>query len=494
MSYGCVLDHSSQQFDPVVKCGRLEDLLTAVRVGNLVMGVGLKKPTGVVERLHEGLARSLVRKGLRGPVLQSFFEALQEELVGIQDRFRFLDLLKRAPEVRRSLGDGEDLGSAPPLYEDHHGAVGALLKNARPSHAYDGAFFFELRNGQKPIVIEAVLGHEQVAGLEDVEGKGGCGKEDHPFEGEKIGFKIVPEVLAHPTVIAYKLGMARFERYSVATLLFVVFVILWGALVRATGSGAGCGQHWPLCNGEILPGLARQKTLIELFHRATSGLSLLMVFGLARMGFKIAPRGHAIRKLSILAVVGILVESGIGAALVLLRLVEHDQSLDRAISIALHLTNTCFLVGVLALLTLTAHRDENRIPWPSPGGNRRLGLGILSGFILLAAAGAWTALGDTLFAVSSFSEGWVRDWARDAHFLERLRIVHPVLAALWVTAAIPWLQRLKSSASKWALGLLVANLAIGGLNVLFAAPLPLQILHLAVANALWIALVVSFAG
>lgn len=287
--------------------------------------------------------------------------------------------------------------------------------------------------------------------------------------------------------------MARFVRFSMATLAFIVLVILWGALVRATGSGAGCGEHWPLCNGEVLPGLARQKTLIEFFHRATSGLSLLMVFALAWMGFRVSPRGHAIRRLSVLAVIGIVIEAAIGAALVLLRLVEHDQSLDRAISIALHLANTCFLVGTLALLTLTARRGEDRIPWPAPGLQRRMGLGLLSGFVVLAAAGAWTALGDTLFAVSSFKEGWVRDWARDAHFLERLRILHPVLAALWVMGAIPWLQRVKSRAAAWALGLLLANLAIGGLNVLLAAPLPLQILHLAVANGLWIALVVSFA-
>lgn len=285
-----------------------------------------------------------------------------------------------------------------------------------------------------------------------------------------------------------------FARFCLLTLVFVILVILWGALVRATGSGAGCGQHWPLCNGEMLPGLARHQTLIEFVHRATSGFSLLMVIGLGLLARRRFAKGHPARLFALLSVIGILVEAAIGAALVLLRLVEHDQSLDRAVSIALHLANTCFLVGALTLLVHASSSSFSGAAFPGPGLRRRQGLWVLGGFVVLAAAGAWTALGDTLFAASSLSEGWVRDWARDAHFLERLRIVHPILAVIWAGGSIAWLQSVGGLWPGRALGLILANLAIGALNVVLAAPLFLQILHLAVANLLWIALVMSFTG
>ena len=307
--------------------------------------------------------------------------------------------------------------------------------------------------------------------------------------------------MAHTVILPYTRGMVNSPVYSPKSfptsfskncwivLGFVVAVILWGAVVRATGSGAGCGAHWPLCNGEMIPGLARYQTLIEWIHRATSGLSLVAVLGLGWKAFQVFPPGAIQRRYAVAAMVGIVMEALIGAALVLLRLVEHDQSLDRAISIALHLTNTCFLVGALALLAEGA-------AWPKPSARRRQGGWVLAGFVVLAAAGAWTALGDTLFAVSSFQEGWVRDWARDAHFLERLRILHPILAVSWVAGVVPWLLSIPKlqgrQAPQIAIGLILFNLVLGGANVIFAAPLALQILHLAVANALWVSLVLSW--
>ena len=66
-------------------------------------------------------------------------------------------------------------------------------------------------------------------------------------------------------------------RFSWAVLIFFVAVILWGALVRATGSGAGCGDHWPLCNGTVIQHSPRVDTIIEFTHRvaAITGLSVV---------------------------------------------------------------------------------------------------------------------------------------------------------------------------------------------------------------------------
>ena len=287
----------------------------------------------------------------------------------------------------------------------------------------------------------------------------------------------------------------RLAAQSWGVLVWIILVILWGALVRATGSGAGCGQHWPLCHGQMIPSLERYQTWIEYGHRASSGLSLIAVFWIGIRAFRAFRAGDSasrtIRRLAVFSMIGIVIEAAIGAALVLLRLVEHDQSVDRAISIALHLGNTCFLVGSLALLSQALSGVE--VSWPESAKLRKHGLWVLIGFVVLAAAGAWTALGDTLFSVKNFQAGWVRDWAQDAHFLERLRILHPVLAAGWLVIAITWLQSLTPTRmTRLALGLILSNVAVGAFNVLLAAPLVLQILHLAVANSLWVSLILCF--
>src|SRR5665213_3823423 len=59
-------------------------------------------------------------------------------------------------------------------------------------------------------------------------------------------------------------ALARFAWFAV---FYNVAVILWGALVRATGSGAGCGNHWPLCNGQVIPVSPGLHTVIEFTHR-----------------------------------------------------------------------------------------------------------------------------------------------------------------------------------------------------------------------------------
>src|SRR5580704_4993501 len=73
--------------------------------------------------------------------------------------------------------------------------------------------------------------------------------------------------------------MMPFARFAWSVLAYEVAVVAWGAYVRATGSGGGCGSHWPLCNGVVVPRGARSETLIELSHRLSSGVALvLMVF------------------------------------------------------------------------------------------------------------------------------------------------------------------------------------------------------------------------
>ncbi len=287
--------------------------------------------------------------------------------------------------------------------------------------------------------------------------------------------------------------MLSYRRFAWFTLAFCVGVILWGAYVRATGSGAGCGSHWPLCNGEVVPREARSQTMIEYSHRLTSGISLLLVMALWIWSLRIFPKGSFHRKSAGLAFVAIVLEAAIGAGLVLLRLVEHDQSVDRAISIALHLVNTLFL---LACLTVVARATEESTPrWKlPPSRERNWTRALLLGFALLGALGALTALGDTLFPVGRAIEAVQGELGR-RHFLEQIRIFHPIAAVAWFGLLWAWafsfMERFPENAraAKLPLYFAAANLALGLLNVLMRAPVGIQILHLLLADLLWISLV-----
>ena len=136
--------------------------------------------------------------------------------------------------------------------------------------------------------------------------------------------------------------MDRFARYSWFVLAYNIAVILWGTAVRATGSGAGCGSHWPLCNGEVLPRAPRIETIIELTHRVTSGLAGILVIVLVVMAFRNRPKGHPARRMAVLSLIFIITEGAVGAGLVLFELVADNQSMARALFMGTHLVNTFF--------------------------------------------------------------------------------------------------------------------------------------------------------
>jgi hypothetical protein len=93
------------------------------------------------------------------------------------------------------------------------------------------------------------------------------------------------------------------------TLGYAIAVIIWGAVVRATSSGAGCGAHWPLCNGEVVPLAPRVQTVIEFAHRTTSGLILLLTAALVWAARSSYPAGHAARRAAGWSMVFVLIEA-----------------------------------------------------------------------------------------------------------------------------------------------------------------------------------------
>lgn len=285
----------------------------------------------------------------------------------------------------------------------------------------------------------------------------------------------------------------RFSRYAWALVAYTLLVILFGVVVRATGSGAGCGSHWPTCNGEVLPTLASAETLIEFTHRLTSGLIGLLAIALVVWAFRAFPKGSPVRWGAVATLVLTIVEGLIGAALVRMELVADNASAARAAWIAGHLVNTFLLFGALGLTAW----------WGSGGKPPRLrGQGSLLGWLgagvvamlLLGMSGAVTALGDTLFPAASLAEGLRQDLSPGAHFLVQLRILHPLLAILTglyllFAARVVSAMRPGPTAERLARGvtwLYVIQIGAGALNVVLLAPLAMQLLHLLLADLLWL--------
>lgn len=269
--------------------------------------------------------------------------------------------------------------------------------------------------------------------------------------------------------------------FALGTLAFVLGVIVWGAYVRASGAGAGCGAHWPVCNGSVVPRDPSMKTLIEYTHRVSSGLALLLVAALFALAVRAHPKGHTVRRAAGASLILMLGEAGLGAGLVLLELVALDASVRRAVAMSLHLTNTFFLLAALGTCAWHA--------WTGPGRARLRGgamvIAALAGFVIVGISGAVAALGDTLSQLgvhNAFVE-----------VLIGLRVSHPVLAGgeglLLAAVALTWWQRARGPAL-WLLALFGLQLGVGALNVVLLAPVWLQLLHLLVADGVWLALVV----
>lgn len=296
--------------------------------------------------------------------------------------------------------------------------------------------------------------------------------------------------------------LTRFSGFALATLAANLFVIVWGAYVRASGSGAGCGSHWPLCNGEVIPRAPGVQTLVELTHRATSGVALLMVLALAVWAFRASPRGHAapVRWGAALSLLFIVVEALVGAGLVLFELVLHNASVARAWWMAAHLVNTFLL---LAALTLTVWWSATGRPFAVRGQGWRavaLGVGALA-LLTLGASGGVAALGDTLYLAAIANQLVV---SPAVELLVSLRVYHPLLAvvvgALVTTLALalartrPTPVQMTHAWGPRQLAILLAilyvvQLGAGALNVVLLAPIWLQLLHLLLADAVWITFV-----
>lgn len=281
-----------------------------------------------------------------------------------------------------------------------------------------------------------------------------------------------------------------------ATLGFNVLVILGGTIVRATGSGDGCGETWPKCGDQFIPANAAVETVIEFSHRVSSflaGVGVAIVFVLALWIFT---KGDIVRRTATWSGVFLVLEALLGAALVLFGWVDDDVSVGRMIVVPLHLTNTFLLLGSL---TLTAWWGSG-LPRPQrslrSGADRWLLVGVAVIFAI-GATGALNALADTVFPADSIAGDLSEKFGPTAPTLSRLRIVHPVVSVIggmfvaWIATSRSRTASESTRRAASAVTLVVlSQMFIGIANIFFLTPLSLQLIHLMVADVLWIAFVV----
>ncbi len=290
-------------------------------------------------------------------------------------------------------------------------------------------------------------------------------------------------------------SVRSFQKFVWGVLAYNILVILWGAFVRATGSGAGCGAHWPLCNGEVIPRAPAVETMIEFTHRISSGLVVILMIALVASAFRLFPKGHLVRKSAIAAGVFTIIESLIGAVLVLNELTGQNDSIHRAWVMMVHLINTFLLVAAVFLTARWSSSESSMgLSLNRDGWGILIGIGLV-GMIVLGASGAVTALGDTLYPSSSLVEGFRQDFDPTANFLIRLRVFHPMIAAFvgayTIGISLAFRRRYPFQAMHQATYILSAmfalQLVLGVINVILLAPVWMQIVHLLVTNLIWLA-------
>lgn len=305
----------------------------------------------------------------------------------------------------------------------------------------------------------------------------------------------------YPAFVPTQARRERFARFAAFVLAFNVLVILWGAYVRATGSGAGCGNHWPLCDGQYLPPPTDVKRMIEFGHRMMSALDGVFVLILLIGSFRLFERGHRVRLASIGVFAFTMAEAIIGRALVKNGWVVNNVSVGRAVTMSLHLANTFLLLTALALAAWWA-TGKPAMKWRGQGAvGLALGMGLF-GALMLGVSGAITALGDTLFPIKTTAEAIAGTLDPTSHFLVRLRILHPLIAisvGLYLLLLAGLMMHLRPSVdvkrfARILSAIFLFEIAVGLLNKSLLAPIWLQLFHLLVADLVWTTLVLLTAS
>src|SRR5215472_5390514 len=288
-----------------------------------------------------------------------------------------------------------------------------------------------------------------------------------------------------------EVSTGRLGRFAWLSLAYNIAVVLWGAYVRATGSGAGCGNRWPLCNGAVVPRTPQAQTIIEFTHRLTSALAVVLVSSLVIWCWRKTAKRDWARYSSLAAIILLFNEAVLGALLVLFEHVGQDRSPARVFFLCMHFGNTLLLLAALALTAQWLAKGYPRFSLVKKRAETVVVVFGLLATMCIGITGSVAALGDTLFPATSLKASLIQDFS-SANVLLRLRFLHPVAAAigamyvLWIILrSSKTLGRPSNQVIVLAV-VLIAQIGLGILNVMLLAPVWLQIVHLLVAELFWV--------
>ena len=291
---------------------------------------------------------------------------------------------------------------------------------------------------------------------------------------------------------SHQVGRQRYAVLAWSVLVFNVLVVLGGAIVRATGSGDGCGASWPRCTDRLLPANPGVETIIEFSHRIMSLLAIFGVIALFIFAVRLYEKGHRIRRAAGASLTLLIFESMLGAALVVFGWVDQDASIGRMIIVPLHLTNTYFLLGTLTITAWWSSGNPGQVE-PVDKRTRLTLLAGAGGLLLVGALGALNALSDSLYPAESFFSGVADEFSGEAPWLLQVRVFHPIVAIAAGFGVAYIVVRLAATATDRTRrfgavvgGLIVTQVFVGLANVLLAAPLEIQVVHLAISDTIWI--------
>jgi heme A synthase len=227
-----------------------------------------------------------------------------------------------------------------------------------------------------------------------------------------------------------------------------------------------------------------------------TGLDTPLVAWLMIWAFRAFPRRHPVRLAAVLSGFFLVTEALLGALLVKLQHVARNAD---AYTLSTHLVNTLTLLACLALTAWwSMGKPATGQPAPRLRGKAAWMAAIsLAAVMLLGVTGAISALGDTLFPAPSLAAGLARDFDPASSILLRLRGLHPLFAAAvgaWLTYyAVGRLRPAKGAALR-VIAMVWVQLLAGLVNFLLQAPVWMQMVHLLIADVLWISLVLLCAS
>ncbi|MBX7173741.1 MAG: COX15/CtaA family protein [Pyrinomonadaceae bacterium] len=305
-----------------------------------------------------------------------------------------------------------------------------------------------------------------------------------------------------------EIKLGKFAKYAWFVLAYNLLVILWGVFLRASLSGDGCGEHWVTCGGEFIPSAPQLKTQIEFFHRITSSLAgitviILLISAIVKRVKEKTSQSKLLLKMSVLSLIFIIIEGIVGGLLVLTGNTAANWTPTRPYWMAAHLVNTFTLIAVLALTAWFASGGKSFSLFKA---DRKVLLFLIIGTIgifIVGMSGSIAALSSMLFPSSTLSEGIAKDFSASSHYILRLRVFHPILSVmtgLFLIFLANWLKKQSDESAgvkRWGnilTGIILIQFVSGAVLILLLTPIVMQLIHLFLADAVWISFVLMSAS